>query len=311
MLFVPGHKPAWVAKALAAGADAVILDLEDAVSAPQREQARSAVRDSIGQVAAGGTPCFVRVNGWGTRGALLADLTAVMRLGLSGVMLPKVTGPGDVIALAMLLTELEAMHHITDPVEIVPLCETAQAIDARRAVYAASARVRRAPVGVYGSPNGDAARSIGLIQTETGDETAYLLARAVLEARAAGLVGVLGGMSTSVRDLGDVERVARRSRRFGANGALAIHPAHVAILHDVYTPSRTEVEEAAGLVRLFADQLAAGEAAAVITYQGRMVDIAHLRSAVDLLDDAVAWRLDVPASASKALTAVVTWLEEQ
>jgi citrate lyase subunit beta / citryl-CoA lyase len=309
MLFVPGHKQSWVEKALSSGADAIVLDLEDAVAASDRHRARMAVRESVGAVAESRAACFVRVNGWGVGGALLADMQAVLQPGLDGVLLPKVTGPDDVSALSRLVAELESTCGIAGPTEIVPLCETAAAIAARPAVYAASSRVRRAPVGAFGSPGGDASRSLGLIQTESGDETAYLLGRAVLEARAAGLVGILGGMSTSVHDLGEVERIARRSRQFGANGALAIHPSHITVLHKVFTPSQDEIQAAAEIVMTFRVRQVSSDPDAAVIHRGRMIDRAHLRTALDLIRDAVTWGLPVSADIRAAATEVAAWLE--
>jgi citrate lyase subunit beta / citryl-CoA lyase len=309
MLFVPGHKTAWVDKALSSGADAIILDLEDAVAASDRSQARMAARESVCAIATTRAACFVRVNRWGAGGALLADLHAVVCPGLDGVVLPKVTGPTDIAALSRLLGELEATRGAARPIEIVPLCETAAAIDLRPAIYAASLRVRRAPVGAFGSPGGDAARSIGLLQTSSGDETAYLLGRAILEARAAGLVGVLGGMSTTVHDLAEVERVARRSRQFGANGALAIHPSHVAVLHEVFTPGRDEIEDAAEIVMMFRQRQASGDPDTAGVHRGRMVDLADLRTALDLVSDAATWGPPVSAGVQTAAAEVLTWLD--
>jgi citrate lyase subunit beta/citryl-CoA lyase len=291
MLFVPGHKRDWARKAVASGTDAVIFDLEDAVAPEHRAEARATTLAALRELADAPVGRFVRVNGWGGRGDLLTDVLAVFAPELDGIVLPKVRGPQDVTALDLLLGELEGAAAPRRPVEIVPLCETAAAIDARRAVYEASRRVRRAPVGGYGSPGGDTSRSIGLLQTPDGDETAYLLGRGVLEARAAGLVGVLGGMSTAVRDLADVERVALRSRQFGANGCLAIHPSHVPVLNRVFTPTADEIEGAARLLRLFAES---GDADRALELDGRMVDLAHVRSAAELLRGATGWGCAVP-----------------
>jgi citrate lyase subunit beta / citryl-CoA lyase len=301
MLFVPGHKGDWADKAVASGADAIILDLEDAVAAEHRATARDTARRTLGRLAGSGVGRYVRVNGWARHGALLADVLAVYCPALDGIVLPKVRGRDDVVALDLLLGELEEAGR-SPKVEIVPLCETAEAIDRRRDIYVASRRIRRAPVGGYGSPNGDTARSLGLVQTPGGDETAYLLGRGILEARAAGLIGVLGGMSTSLRDLAEVARVARRSRQFGANGAMAIHPGHVPILNEIFTPSADEIDAAARLLRLFAD--AARGADNAFELDGRMVDQAHLTSAAELLRRAPHWGVPVPDDVAALLTGI-------
>lgn len=311
MLFVPSNKPQWVEKALASDPDAIILDLEDAVPIDDRESARADIGELVDQIAASDVPAFVRVNPWRAGGAILADLDAAVRPTLSGVVLPKTDGPRDVAALALVLSELEAARGIFRPMEIVPLCETASALECRTDIYRGSSRVRRSPAGVFGSPNGDAARSIGLVQTPEGDETAYILGRAVLEGRAAGLAGVMGGMCTSISDLGEVKRVAARSRRFGANGAFAIHPSHVAILHEVYSPSDAEVGAAMSLVIAFARQIGSGTVEAAIAHDGRMVDIAHLRGALAIVGDAVRWNCVLQDDVEPDYGVVSRWLERQ
>lgn len=311
MLFVPGNKPHWVEKALASGPDAVILDLEDAVPANDRESARADIGELVDRIAARAVPAFVRVNPWRAGGAILADLDAAVRQTLTGVVLPKAEGPRDVAALALVLSELEAVRGISKPLEIVPLCETASALERRSDIYRGSSRVRRSPVGVFGSPNGDAARSIGLVQTPEGDETAYILGKAVLEGRAAGLAGVMGGMCTSIRDLEEVKRVAARSRRFGANGAFAIHPSHVAVLHEVFSPSEAEVGTAMSLVSAYARQIGSGSVEAAIVHDGRMVDIAHLRGALAIVADAVRWKCVSPDEVEPDYHVVNRWLEGQ
>lgn len=127
------------------------------------------------------------------------------------------------------------------------------------------------------------------MQSERGDETAYLLGHGILEARAAGL----GGTSTAITNLDEVRRVAERSRRFGANGSFAIHPAQIPVLHDVFTPSAEELRAQEAVVVAFAE--AAGRGEAVIRHQVRMIDIAHVRSALALFDAVQAWGLDTPA----------------
>src|SRR5262245_26937401 len=107
LLFVPGHRPDWIAKALASGPDGVIVDLEDSVAPERKAYARELCGGSVGRVLDAGAAAFVRVTPWGT-GALLADLLALGGQAPTGIMLPKVERRREVAGLDQVLTELEA-----------------------------------------------------------------------------------------------------------------------------------------------------------------------------------------------------------
>lgn len=291
MLFVPGHKLEWMLKAPKYGADALIFDLEDSVPGSEKENARESVAKAIDQLKGGSFGRFVRVNSWRT-GLVLDDLLAVVREGIDGVMLPKAEQAVDVGALDLVLRELEVSRNLGfECIEIAPLAETAFAMYKLYDIITASGRVKRA--GLIGgvSNDGDSTRALGITVNESGDEGLYFDAHSVLQARAAGLAQVWGGMPTRIDDLAHGRRLAIRARRMGATGSMAIHPSHIPILNEVYSPSPEEIQRARGKMAAMAEALARGDAA--VKYEGTMIDYAQARAAREFLKKAASLGIDV------------------
>jgi citrate lyase subunit beta/citryl-CoA lyase len=234
----------------------------------------------------------VRLNGWGT-GQLVADLDAVVLAGVDGVALAKTSSPDDVLALDRALTELELARGLpAGAIEILPMPETAYAMLHRYECLAASKRCRRA-TGVSGSaPGGDYYRATGYEWRRDGLESLANSTTGALEARAAGIENVLCGPVTEIDDLNYVREVLTRGRELGANGALLIHPSHVAVAHDVYSPTPEQIDEAVAIMRAMAGAVDEGRAA--VRLHGMMVDYAHVRTSLDLLELAEEAGLEVP-----------------
>ena len=283
-LFVPGHKPDWVPKAAAAGADLLILDLEDSVPVPEKVRARGLVRGALAALAARGQDRSVRINGFAT-GLTLDDLEAIVCPDLQAVRLPKIESADDLRELDALLTHLERRAGMTEGTVATPLdLETAGAMRNAYDIVRASPRATSLMLGC--GPGGDAARAVGYQWTKGGSETHYLRSRAVLDARAAGIEYPMVTSWWDVRDLDGLRADAALNRRFGFRGMTVMHPTHVPIVNEVFTPSETELAHARGLIA--AMEAAEREGSAAVTYEGGMVDYAMVATARELLDLAAA-----------------------
>ena len=185
VLFVPGHKPDWAAKALKADPDAIVLDLEDSVPDGEKAAARDQVRQTVGalRISAPAVGVFVRVNGLGTR-LTGGDLEAVVVPGLTGVFAPKVSSATDVLQYDALLDHFEIRNGVSGLRYIVPV-ETVPAIHNCREIAAASPRMR-AMIGPT-AEHADIAREVGFEWTPGGLETLYLRSRVLLACREAGI----------------------------------------------------------------------------------------------------------------------------
>lgn len=281
LLFVPGHKEGWPEKAAASGADGIILDLEDAVPANLKQEAREIVANSIERIA-GTHPqigIYVRINALET-GMTGFDIERVAVPGLSGVLLPKSYGPRDVISCDALLTHFEIRNGLTrGSLGIITPLETAQAYAACEDILAASPRVETLFAGA--SPGGDVERSIGYQFTPEGLETLYLRSRAQLAVRASGRQFSLTGVWQDICDIEGARAFAERSRRIGFTGLVLIHPIHVAIANEVFSPTTQEVKFFEGLIEAF--EAAEAQGVAAVVYEGIHIDYAHVRRARDVI----------------------------
>lgn len=279
-LFVPGHKPDWVPKAQAAGADELILDLEDAVPEEHKTKARALVRDSVQTLHAEGQNCSVRINGYAT-GRTFEDLQSILCPELRAVMLPKPESVEDMRELDVLLTHLERRAGIAEgTVATTLVLETAGAMHDACDIARANQRVHQIMLAC--GPGGDAARSVGYQWTKDGEETIYLRSKAVLDARAAGIAYPMTSSWWDIRDLDGLQRDAERNRRLGMRGMCVMHPSHVPIVNQVFSPQAEELEHARGVLAAMSAAEAAGSAAAI--YEGDMVDYAMATTARELLE---------------------------
>ncbi|MFJ8741416.1 HpcH/HpaI aldolase/citrate lyase family protein [Embleya sp. NPDC127516] len=274
-LYVPGDRPAMLEKALSRGADAVIVDLEDAVPASAKSAVRAEVaRWLTGQDPEGQCAIWVRINS-GTPG--LVDARAVVAPALRGLVQAKCAGLDELRALHDVLTEREHETGIdAGRTQVSPLLEDAAAILAAPAI-ARAPRVTRLQVG-----EADLCADLGI---EPGDDESELLAirsRIVLASAAAGIAPPVAPVSTDYRDLDALRRSTERLRRLGYRSRACIHPDQLRVVHDVFTPSPEAVERAGRLVARFEAGLAAGQAVCVGD-DGKMIDEAVVRNARRIL----------------------------
>lgn len=285
LMYVPGNKFDWMMKSPKYGADALVFDLEDSVpddqKAPSRESVRKAVSD-LHQTTR--THLFVRINGVST-GLADQDVEAIVGPGLFGIQAPKIEGPEAIRHLDALLAKFETKAKLpVGQIFIMPLIEDASGVREAYEIAMAAARVGYLQVGVGASgplAQGDMARSVGYREV-TGHETAYLLGKVVLDARAAGITNPCTGLTSApINDLAAVRALAQRGRNFGYLGSNLIHPSHIPIANEVFGPSPEEIEHWTGLVAAAEQGLREGSATAV--YKGKMVDIAHYTYAREML----------------------------
>ncbi|MTD55442.1 CoA ester lyase [Amycolatopsis sp. RM579] len=282
MLFVPGHKESWADKGVAAGADALILDLEDAVPADLKAEARQTVSRTSRRLAAGGRPygVWVRPNSWDS-GLVWHDLAEVVCSGIDGLVLPKVETSAEIHYFDGVVTSLEALGGVEQGrTKFLLTLETAKAIAGAAELATASPRV----VSMLGGtgPHGDIARALGYIFTAEGLETLYARSKILLACRTAGLDHPVCGLWQDVRDVVGLRDFLGSNRQLGYRGAMVIHPSHVHIANEVFTPSATEFAFYEEVVAQFDAAVVRGDAALVVG--GQHVDLAHAKTARQWLE---------------------------
>lgn len=273
LLFVPGHQGARVDKALACGADAVIVDLEDAVPAEAKPAARANAAAARGR-----GRVFVRING--VQGGLWRDdLVAVVGTGLAGIVIPKAETAAEVLLVAETLGTLaESAGLSAAAIELLPLIESAAGVEALPAMARSSPLVRRLSFGVA-----DYSLDLGLSPVADEAPLAYIRSRLTHVSRAAGLAPPIDSVVVEVRDASRFLDSARRARAFGMAGKLCLHPDQVPLAHEVFTPGEAELRWAHGILGAWREAVARGESST--TCAGEFVDAPVAARARQLLGD--------------------------
>ena len=281
MLFVPADSERKLAKALGSPADALILDLEDAVAASRKSEARRGAAAFIAEQATRiQSALFVRINPLDS-GMAMQDLAAVVAPGLAGIMLPKTNSAADIARLANCLDALEARAGMTEgTVRIVPVAtETAQAMLNMQSFAAPVPRLAGITWGAE-----DLSAAIGAIANREEDgalSPLYHWANSLcLCAAAASGVPAIDTLYADFRDAAGLAASCRQARRRGFRGRIAIHPDQVATINEAFSASEAELAHARRIVEAFAAQPDAG----TLSIDGVMIDKPHLTQALRTLD---------------------------
>ena len=280
-LFAPGDDQGKLAKAYGCGADIVIIDLEDSVSAAGKVDARRCALAFLQESAQdrSGPQRFVRINAFQT-GLADADLDVIMTGAPDGIVLPKSTGGDDISVLDAKIAVREALHDLTDgSTRIAAIAtETAAAIFGLGTYAGVSARLAALTWG-----GEDLATDIGAATNKDGDgqwTAPFQLARnlCLFGSAAAGLPAI-DTVYTNFRDETGLAAECQAAARDGFSGKLAIHPAQVPVINAAFTPSAEALARANRIVKAFAT---AGDAG-VVGLDGQMLDRPHLTAAQNLL----------------------------
>jgi citrate lyase subunit beta / citryl-CoA lyase len=265
LLFAPANEPRKTAKLSASGADAVVLDLEDAVARDQKIAARAIARAALRGIS-GPLRC-IRVNAFDT-GLTAGDVAAVACADLDAVVLPKAEAAVDLRRLDAILDAAETAEGLTHgAIRVIPLVETCVGIAAGGDIARASPRIMALAFG-----SGDLGRDLALptIRGDLSAALAYGRGKIVYDARAAGLPAPLDGPYLRIRDPIGMEQDCRVAAAMGHGGKVCVHPDQVAIANRVFAPAPDEVAFAQRVIDAFAAAEAAGSAA--IAVEGVFVD---------------------------------------
>jgi citrate lyase subunit beta/citryl-CoA lyase len=273
LLYVPASSERFLAKAHEREADAIILDLEDAVVPAQKSAARARLATTVPSVGQRGAAVFVRINA--EQDLWRVDAEAAARAGAFGLLVPKSRYAGMLQDLAAVLEKVERSAGRSQ-VALVPMIEDAGAVLDARAIASATPRVLGLVAG-----GEDLATAL---DAEPTPEVLYLPKLLVhLAAKAAGVRSF--GLLRTVAEYGDlaaVEKSAREARALGFDGASCVHPNVVPILNRAFSPSAEELDRASRLIAAAEDAKARGEGA--FAFEGKMVDEPVVKRARALLE---------------------------
>ncbi len=260
-LFVPGHQQRMIDKAQGLPADVLIFDLEDGVPEAEKDVARRRVAAALGGVR-GGPARFVRVHEAGAS-ELDADLQAIARAGLQGLVLPKVQGPADVLRVCRWLDQHETRAGIpSGSVGLLAIIESARGLVQAPAIASVTPRL----VGLmFGAE--DFALDMGLF-SHPGQGLVNYARSALAVAAASGQIRAIDKVFTDIGDPDGLVVEAQRARDLGFAGKAVIHPGQVEVVNEIFSPTEVEERWARRIVEVFERRADEGPA----TVDGRMVD---------------------------------------
>ena len=275
LIFAPGNQERKVEKALGLGADAVAIDLEDAVPQDEKQRALEGALRAIDSNPA--VPLYVRVNGLGS-GRTEAELSMIARPGLAGVILPMVESAADLAMVDAQLSTNEPLARKEGKVALIPTIESCKGLSSLREILKdAPERVGACNFGAW-----DYSRDARIVSGEHEEEFAYARSKIVTESRAAGLPAPIDSSFVHLGDLEGLKQSCGRAKRMGFAGKACIHPEQIAIVNEMFSATEDELAHAREIVSAMKD--AAKEGSAAVRVRGRFVDEPMLEQARDLLE---------------------------
>jgi citrate lyase subunit beta/citryl-CoA lyase len=274
VLYMPGSNPRALEKAQTLPADALILDLEDAVAPDAKDVARKQVYDAVKAKGFGKREIIIRINGlstpWGAE-----DLKAAVEANPDAILVPKISRPED-------LHEIDNRIGHESAVRVWAMVETPLAILNIQAIAAAGGRLSCFVMGTN-----DLIKEVRGLHTPDRMNLSTALGLSVLAARANGLVAI-DGVYNDIQNADGFADVCRQGRAFGFDGKTLIHPSQLEACNEIFAPSAAEVEAARKVIAAF--ELPENKGKGAIKVDGRMVELLHaeIAKATVALADAIA-----------------------
>ena len=266
-MFVPGHRQKMIDKALGLNVDAIMLDIEDGVAPNEKDTARKLIGEALGHPKAPNTPArFVRINAIG-HARMDADLEAVVRPGLEGLVCPKVETDDEVRKVDSILSECEPkLKMAPGGVKLLIAIESPRGLLNAPAIATCSPRVCGLMFGAE-----DFGRELGLPTSREGEARDMLYARsAMVIAAAAAHVQAIDGVWVDLKDPEGLVGFARQSRRLGFSGMSLIHPLQIDPINSHFSPTAEEINYAREVVTAFEEANARGDGS--IALGGQLID---------------------------------------
>jgi citrate lyase subunit beta / citryl-CoA lyase len=279
-MFVPGHRQRMIDKALAVNADAIMLDIEDGVAPNEKEAARKNIGESLGRAKTAGAPArYVRINAIGHE-RMVADLEAVIRPGLEGLVCPKVDTMEEVRTVDAILNEREPKQGLAKgSVKLLIAIESPKGLFNAPTIAAASPRV----VGLmFGAE--DFGREIGLPTVREGHARDLIYPRsAIVIAAASAHVQAIDGVWVDLNDTQGLYGFAKQSRQLGFSGMSSIHPAQIDAINATFSPAAEEIDYCQKVLQAFEEANARGDGS--IAFGGQLIDrpiVERARRTIDM-----------------------------
>jgi citrate lyase subunit beta / citryl-CoA lyase len=282
LIFVPSNSERYLNKAKILNADIVCLDLEDSIPYDEKDAARHLIKSALDIRATYQTRnIYVRINSFDS-GLIFCDLKAVIQKGIDGIVIPKVSNDNEISAVDRILLTLEQEIGIREKtIKIAASIESAKGVVNSYSIAKASDRVNMLVFGVF-----DFLYDMHLDYKEGNNEFEYAYARSKIpvDARSAGIEAI-DGIWQKIDDSEGLKRDAALAKRLGYAGKSLIHPSQIETVHEVFIPSKGEIEWATKVVKALDEEKKNGRSKGAMRLEGKMIDAVHYKQAKAILED--------------------------
>jgi citrate lyase subunit beta / citryl-CoA lyase len=274
LIFVPGNNSRFLEKAKALKADIVCFDLEDSVPETEKENARNLIKNALENRSQYASSIFVRTNA-PSSGKIPKDLDAIVRKGIDGVVVPKVNNIKELKKIEQNISSLEKKRKLRG-IELLPSIESTEGVVNTYNIASFSKRITAVVFGVF-----DLLNDLGIEYTKQPEGAKYARAKIALDARAAGVASI-DAIWQDLKDIDGLKQDCIIGKNLGYTGKSIIHPDQIQITHEIYYPTKPEIEWSQKVCQVYEELTKKGKGAT--TVDGKMIDEVHYKRAKALLE---------------------------
>jgi len=274
LLFIPGNNERFLKKSIKLQADILCFDLEDSVPSNEKEAARILVaRFLASRQGDNDSFIYVRINSFDS-GLVDGDLERIVMNGLDGIVLPKIGNSEEVIQIIHKIDAIVSKRKLTSGIRIIPSIETAKGVVNANSIASSHKNVTALVFGVF-----DYLYDMN-IDVEYDDFVSYNYARSKIpvDARAAG-IDALDGIWQNVNDIDGLIKDSAIAKKLGYSGKTLIHPSHINPVHDIFRPTKKQIEWAKKVLAALQDTFEKGNVRGAKLLEGKMIDAVHYKQA--------------------------------
>lgn len=274
LLFIPGNNERFLQKSIKLHADILCFDLEDSVPSSEKEAARNLVASFLTTKQGGNDSLiYVRINSFDS-GLVDGDLGRVVMKGLDGIVLPKIGNSEEVTPIIQKIDAIVSKRKLSSDIQIIPSIETSRGVVNANSIASSHKNVTALVFGVF-----DYLYDMN-IDVDYDDFMSYNYARSKIpvDARAAG-IDAFDGIWQDVRDIDGLIKDATIAKKLGYSGKTLIHPSHINPVHDIFRPTKKQIEWAKKVLAALQDTFENGNARGAKLLEGKMIDAVHYKQA--------------------------------
>jgi citrate lyase subunit beta / citryl-CoA lyase len=278
LLFIPGNNERFLVKSTSLKPDILCFDLEDSVPSNDKQVARKLVAEHlVSRQEDKESSIYVRINSVDS-GLVEEDLDKIIFNGLDGVVIPKISNSQEVIEIADKIETLVSKRGFSSRIRIIPSIETAKGVINANSIALAHENVVALVFGVF-----DYLYDMNIdVEYDDGISYDYARSKIPVDAKAAG-IEVLDGIWQEVNDIDGLIKDATNARKLGYSGKTLIHPSHIIPVHDIFRPTKKQIEWAEKVLAALQDAFEKGNTKGAILLDGKMIDAVHYKQAKSVI----------------------------